>query len=53
MKVGDELYTKRISTIKGHRQQDIPLETRDIKRDRLKVIIIKRTNNVQASNETK
>lgn len=41
-KISDKLYTQYFSAIKGHRQQDIPLETRDIKQDRKQVVIIKR-----------
>ena len=47
-KISDAMYTKRISTLKGHRQQDVPMETRDIKQDRLKVTVIKRKNNGKA-----
>lgn len=45
MKRSDIMYTQYISTIKGHRQQDIPLEKRDIKQDRKQVVIIKRKVN--------
>lgn len=48
MKLSDALYTKRISAIKGHRQQDIPIETRDIKQDRKQVVIIKRKKDEKA-----
>jgi hypothetical protein len=48
MKLSDELYTKRISATKEHRLQDVPMETRDIKQDRLKVKVVKRKQNEKA-----
>ena len=47
-KRSDSLYTQRISALKGHRQQDVPMETRNIKQDRLKVTIIKRKQDAKA-----
>lgn len=47
-KLSDGLYTQRISAIKGHRQQDVPMETRDIKQDRKQVVIKRKAADAKA-----
>lgn len=48
MKLSDSLYTQRISATKEHRLQDVPMEIRDIKQDRKKVVIVKRKQDAKA-----
>lgn len=48
MKLSDSLYTQRISATKGHRQQDVTMETRDIKQDRKQVVIKRKATDAKA-----
>ena len=47
-KRSDSLYTQRISALLRHRQQDVPMETRDIKQDRKQVVIRRKVTNEKA-----
>jgi hypothetical protein len=47
-KISDSLNSQRISALKGHRLQDVPMEKRDIKQDRKQVVIKRKATDAKA-----